>query len=105
MSSRRCRRDRQPQASVRDPLDLILISRLMPRGARDSRMAGSEILSRSRSSKSPAYHNIPSAPTNLTLHQAIDTKVPIGCGDAPVFPGDIIMGDAQGVVVILADRR
>jgi regulator of RNase E activity RraA len=50
----------------------------------------------------PCYHNRPTAPTNLTLHQAIDINVPIGCGDAPVFPGDVIMGDAEGVVVIPA---
>jgi len=50
----------------------------------------------------PAYHNRPSAPTNLTMHQALDINVPIGCGDAPVFPGDVIVGDAEGVVVIPA---
>ncbi|WP_313200522.1 ribonuclease activity regulator RraA [Rhizobium sp.] len=50
----------------------------------------------------PAYHNRPSAPTNLTHHQAIDINVPIGCGDVPVFPGDIVVGDAEGVVVIPA---
>jgi regulator of RNase E activity RraA len=50
----------------------------------------------------PSYHNRPSAPTNLTLHQAIDINVPIGCGDAPVFPGDIIVGDTDGVIVIPA---
>lgn len=50
----------------------------------------------------PAYHNRPAAPTNLTLHQAIDINVPIGCGDAPVFPGDVIVGDGEGVVVIPA---
>ncbi|CDI12189.1 conserved protein of unknown function (plasmid) [Agrobacterium pusense] len=50
----------------------------------------------------PAYHNRLSAPTNLTLHQAIDMNVPIGFGDAPVFPGDVIVGDAEGVVVIPA---
>ena len=50
----------------------------------------------------PAYHQRPSAPTNLTLHQAIDINVPIGCGDAPVFPGDVILGDADGVIVIPA---
>jgi regulator of RNase E activity RraA len=48
----------------------------------------------------PSYHNRPSAPTNITLHQAIDINVPIGCGDAPVFPGDIIVSDADGVIVI-----
>jgi regulator of RNase E activity RraA len=50
----------------------------------------------------PAYHHRPSAPTNLTHHQAIDINVPIGCGDAPVFPGDILVGDGEGVVVIPA---
>jgi len=50
----------------------------------------------------PAYHQRPSAPTNLTLHQAIDINVPIGCGDAPVFPGDVILGDNDGVIVIPA---
>jgi regulator of RNase E activity RraA len=50
----------------------------------------------------PAYHNRPSAPTNLTLHQAIDINVPIGCGDVPVFPGDVVVGDGEGVVVIPA---
>ncbi len=50
----------------------------------------------------PAYHTRPSAPTNLTLNHAIDIDVPIGCGDAPVFPGDIILGDADGVIVIPA---
>jgi regulator of RNase E activity RraA len=48
----------------------------------------------------PAYHQKPSAPTNLTLHQAIDINVPIGCGDVAVFPGDIIVGDDDGVMVI-----
>jgi regulator of RNase E activity RraA len=50
----------------------------------------------------PAYHQRPSAPTNLTLNQAIDIDVPIACGDAPVFPGDVILGDADGVIVIPA---
>ena len=50
----------------------------------------------------PAYHHRPSAPTNLTLHQAIDINVPIGCGDVAVFPGDVVMGDSEGVIVIPA---
>jgi len=51
----------------------------------------------------PIYHNRPSSPTNLTHHQAIDINVPIGCGDAPVWPGDVVLGDAEGVVIIPAD--
>ncbi len=50
----------------------------------------------------PSFHHRPSAPTNLTCHQAIDINVPIGCGDAPVFPGDVIVGDTDGCVVIPA---
>ena len=50
----------------------------------------------------PAYHHRPSAPTNLTLHQAIDINVPIGCGDVAVFPGDVVVGDREGVIVIPA---
>ncbi len=50
----------------------------------------------------PAYHSRPSSPTNLTLHEAIEINGPIGCGDAPVFPGDVIVGDREGVIVIPA---
>jgi regulator of RNase E activity RraA len=81
----------------------ILVSRLMKRGVagvvtdggfRDSpEIAGLAI---------PAYHHRPSAPTNLTLHQALDINVPIGCGDVAVWPGDVVVGDGEGVVVIPA---
>ena len=50
----------------------------------------------------PAYHNRPSSPTNLTINEAIDINVPIGCGDAPVFPGDIVVGDDDSVIIIPA---
>lgn len=81
----------------------ILISRLMKRGVAGVVTDGGfrdapEIAKLSI----PAYHNRPSAPTNLTLHQAIDINVPIGCGDVPVWPGDAVVGDGDGVVVIPA---
>jgi regulator of RNase E activity RraA len=50
----------------------------------------------------PSYHNRPSAPTNLTLHQAIEINGPIGCGDVAVFPGDVVVGDGDGVVILPA---
>ncbi|TYC49313.1 ribonuclease activity regulator RraA [Rhodobacterales bacterium] len=50
----------------------------------------------------PAYGANPSAPTNLTLHEALDMNVPIACGDAAVFPGDVLLGDKDGVMVIPA---
>jgi regulator of RNase E activity RraA len=81
----------------------ILVSRLMKRGVagvvtdggfRDSPEIAQLDIS--------AYHNRPSAPTNLTHHQALDINVPIGCGDVPVWPGDVVVGDGEGVVVIPA---
>lgn len=50
----------------------------------------------------PAYCAGPSAPTNLTLHEAIEIGCPIACGDAVVFPGDVMLGDNDGVMVIPA---
>ncbi|QLF71548.1 ribonuclease activity regulator RraA (plasmid) [Peteryoungia desertarenae] len=50
----------------------------------------------------PAYFARPSAPTNLTHHEAIDINVPIACGQVAVFPGDVLVGDRDGVMVIPA---
>src|SRR5436305_358213 len=81
----------------------ILVTRLMQRG-----VAGVVTDGGFRDSQEivklgfAAYHNRPAAPTNLTLHQAVEINGPIGCGDAPVFPGDVIAGDGEGVVVIPA---
>lgn len=50
----------------------------------------------------PCYAARPSAPTNLIHHHAVDLNVPIACGDVAVYPGDIIVGDAEGVVVLPA---
>ena len=55
----------------------------------------------------PVYTAGGSAPLNLIHHHAIDLNVPIGCGGVAVYPGDIIVGDDEGVVVIpqhLADE-
>ncbi len=81
----------------------ILVTRLMKRGVAgivtDGGLRDAAEIARLAI---PSFHQRPAAPTNLTLHQAIDTNVPIACGDAPVFPGDVIVGDADGCVVIPA---
>jgi regulator of RNase E activity RraA len=48
------------------------------------------------------YHARPSAPTNLIHHHAVDLNVPIGCGGVAVYPGDIMVGDGEGVACIPA---
>ena len=79
----------------------ILITRLMKRGCEgivtDGGFRDSPEIEKM---DFPAYHQRPSSPTNLTLHQAIDINVPIGCGDVAVWPNDLIVGDKEGVVVI-----
>jgi regulator of RNase E activity RraA len=81
----------------------ILITRMMIRGAagvvtdgglRDSMEIAQLAI--------PTYCANPSAPTNLIKHHAVDLNVPIGCGGVPVYPGDILVGDGEGVVVIPA---
>jgi regulator of RNase E activity RraA len=81
----------------------ILVTRLMKRGVAgvvtDGGFRDSPEIARL---PFPAYHQRPSAPTNLTLHQALDINVPIGCGDVAVWPGDVVVGDGEGVIVIPA---
>jgi regulator of RNase E activity RraA len=81
----------------------ILVSRLMVRGAAgivtDGGLRDSPTIAELAI---PAYHHRASAPTNLTLHQALDINVPIGCGDVAVFPGDAVVGDDEGVVIVPA---
>ena len=81
----------------------ILITRLMVRGAagvvtdggfRDAMQIGKLDFA--------AYHQRPSSPTNLTINEAIEINGPIGCGEAPVFPGDIVVGDDDSVIIIPA---
>lgn len=81
----------------------ILVTRLMMRGGagvvtdggfRDAMRIGELDM--------PAYHNRPSSPTNLTINEAIEINGPIGCGDVAVFPGDILVGDDDSVIVIPA---
>jgi regulator of RNase E activity RraA len=81
----------------------ILVTRLAVRGAAglvtDSGLRDAEGIG---ALDMPVYYARPSAPTNITHHEALDINVPIACGDAPVFPGDVMVGDRDGVMVIPA---
>jgi regulator of RNase E activity RraA len=82
----------------------ILVTRMMKRGAAglvsDGGLRDSPEIAQL---PFPAYCAGPSAPTNLIKHHAADINLPIGCGGVPVYPGDIIVGDGEGVVVIPAE--
>jgi 2-keto-4-pentenoate hydratase/2-oxohepta-3-ene-1,7-dioic acid hydratase in catechol pathway/regulator of RNase E activity RraA len=63
-------------------------------GLRDSpTVAGLEI---------PTYFRAPHASVLGLLHFPLETNVPIACGGVLVLPGDVVVGDAEGVVVIPA---
>jgi len=64
-------------------------------GIRDSEQAAEMSL--------PIFCARPSAPTNLTKHHAVALQQPIGCGGVPVYPGDVLVGDGDGVIVVPLD--
>ena len=43
------------------------------------------------------------APATPSAHIPADSQVPIACGGVAVFPGDVLMGDGDGVMVIPAE--
>ena len=79
----------------------ILVTRLRERGAAGVVTDGSL-----RDSPAIAELDLPSfaagvsATTNLALHHAVDIQVPIGCAGVPVYPGDVMVGDLEGVVCV-----
>src|SRR6266545_5479348 len=48
----------------------------------------------------PAYCRGTHAATNVTLHHPVDVQLPIACGTVSVYPGDAIVGDGDGVIVV-----
>jgi len=49
-----------------------------------------------------AYAAAMNAHSNKTIHHPSEIQVPIACGEVAVLPGDVIVGDAEGVVVVPA---
>ena len=48
----------------------------------------------------PLYAAGRSPTTNLAQHHAVDLQVPVGCAEVAVYPGDIMVGDEDGVVCV-----
>ncbi|MBN8928287.1 MAG: ribonuclease activity regulator RraA [Rhodospirillales bacterium 69-11] len=51
----------------------------------------------------PVYQRRPTSPPSPIVHLPIDLNLPIACGGVGVFPGDVVVGDVDGVVVIPAE--
>ena len=79
----------------------ILMTRLMVRGVAgvvtDGGLRDSQTIEKL---PWPSYCGARSAPLNLVRHHAVESQVPIGCGGVAVYPGDVMVGDEEGVVVI-----
>ena len=77
------------------------MTRLMVRGAAavvcDGAMRDVETMSQM---DIPVFCGGGAAPSNLNAHYAPDLQLPIACGGAAVFPGDVLVGDPDGVVVL-----
>lgn len=50
----------------------------------------------------PCFQRAPAAPATPTALHPVALNEPIGCGGVAVYPGDLIVGDRDGVVVVPA---
>lgn len=48
----------------------------------------------------PIFAAAAAAPASMTHLHPVEVQTPVGCGGVPVFPGDAVVGDLDGVVVI-----
>lgn len=79
----------------------ILMTRLQVRGAAGFVTDGSMRDSASVAALDmPVYVKSRCATTNLAAHHAVDINVPVACADVPIYPGDWLVGDEDGVICI-----
>jgi regulator of RNase E activity RraA len=79
----------------------ILVTRLMVRGGAgivtDGGVRDSVPIS---GMKMPVFCAAPSPPVNRVVHHALEHGRPIACAGVAVYPGDVVVGDSDGVVVV-----
>ena len=79
----------------------ILIARLQARGAAGFVADGGlRDWEPARSLGFPVYALGPAAPAHVARHLAVERDVAIGCAGVLVMPGDVLVGDGDGVVAI-----
>ena len=79
----------------------ILLTRLQVRGAAGFVTDGSVRDSAQVAAlRLPVFVRSRSAMTNLALHHAVDINVPIACAGVAIYPGDILVGDEDGVICV-----
>ena len=79
----------------------LLVARLLVRGAAGLVLDGGvRDWESAQASGLPVFALGPAAPAHVARLVAVDAGVPIGCGGVLVMPGDIMVGDADGVVCV-----
>ncbi|MBM6596371.1 RraA family protein [Microvirga pudoricolor] len=51
----------------------------------------------------PVYAKSVCPPNSLVAHRFVELQVPVTCGEVAVYPGDFIVGDPDGVIVVPAE--
>ena len=82
----------------------ILVARIKARGAAgivtDGAFRDSPAI---REIDLPTYARGQNPNISFTIHYAADINVPVSCAGVAIIPGDVLVGDAEGVIVVPAD--
>jgi hypothetical protein len=84
----------------------MLMTRAMKRGAAgfvtDGGLRDGHVLSQLPFT---SYASQVTITTRAAWHHVVDLQVPIGCAGVAVYPGDVVVGDRDGVVVVRGNHR